>query len=153
MYPNIEAERAKAGMTEESLAAALGVSASTLENWQSGKAEIPASKISILAQRFNVSADYLLKAAGEKKECENDMKTNNEERANAAEMLQAEYELKHLHVDVSALENSIDKNYPAACPEILGYYDKLNEAARKKLLDYAEILLLGQENRGDANAK
>lgn len=60
MYPNIEAERARAGMTKAGLASAVGVSVGTIKNWQSGRTEIPANKIVILASIFGVSADYLL---------------------------------------------------------------------------------------------
>lgn len=59
-YKNIEAERARNGMTKEKLATSLGVSVSTVKNWQSGKTEIPASKIIVMAKLFNVSTDYLL---------------------------------------------------------------------------------------------
>ena len=58
--PNIEAERARAGMTKEGLATALGVSPSTVKNWQSNKTEIPASKIVAMATLFDVTTDYLL---------------------------------------------------------------------------------------------
>lgn len=60
IYPNIEAERARAGMTKEKMADSLNVSTSTIKNWQSGRTEIPASKIIALAVLFNVSTDYLL---------------------------------------------------------------------------------------------
>lgn len=63
-YPNIEAERARAGMTKEGLAAALGVSPSTVKNWQRSKTEIPASKIVAMATLFNVTTDYLLGRTG-----------------------------------------------------------------------------------------
>jgi transcriptional regulator with XRE-family HTH domain len=59
-YPNIEAERARAGISKEGLAKILGISISTLKNWQSGKTEIPANKIITIAKLFNVSTDYLL---------------------------------------------------------------------------------------------
>ena len=59
-YPNIEAERARAGMTKEGLATALGVSPSTVKNWQSNKTKIPASKIVAMATLFDVTTDYLL---------------------------------------------------------------------------------------------
>lgn len=46
-YPNIEAERARKGITKTKLADEIGVSASTMKNWQSGKTEIPAKQIFI----------------------------------------------------------------------------------------------------------
>lgn len=62
-YPNIEAERARAGMTRGGMAAAINVSTDTVKNWQSGRTEIPVSKIVALADLFNVSTDYLLNRA------------------------------------------------------------------------------------------
>ena len=59
-YPNIEAERARAGITKETLASKLGVSTGTIKNWQNGKSEIPASKLVTLAETFKVTTDYLL---------------------------------------------------------------------------------------------
>lgn len=59
-YPNIEAERARTGMTKAGLASAIGVSTCTIKNWQNGRTEIPASKIVALAAIFGVSTDYLL---------------------------------------------------------------------------------------------
>jgi len=59
-YPNIEAERARTGMTKIALAAEIGVSPDTMKNWQSGKNEIPASKIVAMADLFKVTTDYLL---------------------------------------------------------------------------------------------
>lgn len=60
IYPNIEAERARAGMTRASMAEAIGVSADTVKNWQNNRTEIPASKIVALANLFDVTTDYLL---------------------------------------------------------------------------------------------
>ena len=59
-YPNIEAERSRNGMTKEKFASLLGISVSTVKNWQNGRTEIPASKIIKMAILFNVSTDYLL---------------------------------------------------------------------------------------------
>lgn len=60
MYPNIDAERARNGMSRVKLAEALGVSYSTLKSWMAGRTEIPASKIIMMAQMFHVRTDYLL---------------------------------------------------------------------------------------------
>jgi DNA-binding XRE family transcriptional regulator len=59
-YPNIEAERARNAMTKSAMAKAIGVSTDTVNNWQSEKTEIPASKIVALANLFEVTTDYLL---------------------------------------------------------------------------------------------
>lgn len=59
-YPNIEAERARIGMTKIDVSLYIGVTVDTMKNWQSGKTEIPASKLVALADLFNVSTDYLL---------------------------------------------------------------------------------------------
>jgi len=60
MFPNINAECARAGMTKAELAEHLGVSYGTLKNWMRGKGEIPASKLVIMAELFKCSTDYLL---------------------------------------------------------------------------------------------
>lgn len=59
-YPNIEAERARIGMTKIDVAQHIGVTVDTIKNWQSDKTEIPASKLVALADLFNVTTDYLL---------------------------------------------------------------------------------------------
>lgn len=59
MYPNIDAERARNGMTVEQLTEKLGVSRKTYYNWLS-KGKIPSAAISKMTEIFNVSADYLL---------------------------------------------------------------------------------------------
>jgi transcriptional regulator with XRE-family HTH domain len=59
-YPNIEAERARNGMTKASMAKAIDVTPDTVTNWQLARTEIPASKIVALADLFNVTTDYLL---------------------------------------------------------------------------------------------
>ncbi len=59
-YPNIEAERARIGITKGDLSAKLGISQKTLGNWQNGKTDIPCSKIIELATMFNCTTDYLL---------------------------------------------------------------------------------------------
>ena len=60
LFPNIEAERARRGLTKSELAKRLNVSGSTLKNWMYGKTEIPSSKIIELAKLFDTSTDYLL---------------------------------------------------------------------------------------------
>lgn len=59
-FPNIEAERKKSGLSKTQLAQEIGVSLHILKSWQSGRAEIPASKIVSLANLFGVTTDYLL---------------------------------------------------------------------------------------------
>lgn len=60
MFPNIDAERARLGMSKVDLAHALGVSYSTLKSWMGGKTEIPCSKLIAMTKLFGVSSDYLL---------------------------------------------------------------------------------------------
>ena len=59
LYPNIEAERARKGWSEEELANKLGVSRKTYYNWVK-KGKIPMEKIDLLSEIFKVSTDYLL---------------------------------------------------------------------------------------------
>lgn len=63
MFPNINAECARAGMTKTELAEKIGVSYGTLKNWMRGKGEIPASKLVAMSELFNCSTDYLLGVA------------------------------------------------------------------------------------------
>lgn len=58
-YPNIEAERARHGVSNDALAEELGVSRKTLFNWME-KGNIPTSALINMANRFNCSIDYLL---------------------------------------------------------------------------------------------
>lgn len=58
-YPNIEAERARKGMTQDTLAERLGVTRKTVFNWmESGN--IPLGKLIAMADLFGCSIDYLL---------------------------------------------------------------------------------------------
>lgn len=59
-YPNIEAERARHGMTKLEFSSSIDVTSKTYQNWQESKTEIPASKIIDMVRLFGVSADYLL---------------------------------------------------------------------------------------------
>jgi DNA-binding XRE family transcriptional regulator len=58
-YPNIEAERVRAGMSKEMLAQALGVTRKTLYNWLT-KGKIPPNSLERMAVLFNCTTDYLL---------------------------------------------------------------------------------------------
>ncbi len=62
-YPNIEAERARHGISNDSLAEDLGVSRKTLFNWME-KGSIPSSALIKMADMFSCTIDYLLGRAG-----------------------------------------------------------------------------------------
>ena len=68
LYPNIEAERARIGLTKEELANRLDVSPKTLVNWQSGKTNISVNKLIKLSDMFGCSVDYLLGLATQPRE-------------------------------------------------------------------------------------
>ena len=58
-YPNIDAERARSGMSAEAMAKELGISRKTLYNWlENGR--IPQSALEKMSVMFNCSIDYLL---------------------------------------------------------------------------------------------
>ncbi len=61
-YPNIEAERARKGMSVEEMTTSLGVCSKTYYNW-CANGKIPQSKLEALADMFGVTTDYLLKTA------------------------------------------------------------------------------------------
>lgn len=58
-YPNIEAERARNGLTLETFAMQLGVSRKTVFNWIR-KGDIPQTALENMSKLFNCSVDYLL---------------------------------------------------------------------------------------------
>ena len=58
-YPNIEAERARHGVSNDDLAEKLDVSRKTLFNWME-KGNIPTSALIKMADLFNCTIDYLL---------------------------------------------------------------------------------------------
>ena len=58
-YPNIEAERARRGISNDALAEDLGVARKTLFNWME-KGNIPTSALIHMADMFGCSIDYLL---------------------------------------------------------------------------------------------
>lgn len=58
-YPNIEAERARKGISNDSLAEKLGVARKTLYNWME-KGNIPVSALIQMADLFGCTIDYLL---------------------------------------------------------------------------------------------
>lgn len=59
LYPNIEAERARNGLSYEMLAKQLGVTRKTLYTWIN-KGNIPLEKLIAMADMFNCTIDYLL---------------------------------------------------------------------------------------------
>lgn len=59
IYPNIDAERARNGMTVERLTSELGVNRRTYYSWLS-KGRIPQKQLEKIADLFNVSVGYLL---------------------------------------------------------------------------------------------
>ena len=58
-YRNIEAERARKGISIERFCKDLGVARSTYYSWQKA-GNIPATKLIAMAMYFGVSTDYLL---------------------------------------------------------------------------------------------
>lgn len=59
LYPNIDAERARRGMSCKKLAEVLGVTRKTLYNWVN-KGNIPQNKLENMAELFDCTIDYLL---------------------------------------------------------------------------------------------
>ena len=63
MYPNIEAERVRKGISREKLAEELNVSISTYYNWLAGRIAIPSTDLKKMANIFGANIDYLLTEA------------------------------------------------------------------------------------------
>ncbi len=59
-YPNIEAERARLGLSKEDFAKKLGVATKTYYNWINGANPIPSNSLIIMADMCNARIDYLL---------------------------------------------------------------------------------------------
>lgn len=59
LYPNIEAERSRLGMSQADISEMLGIERKTYYNWLT-KGNIPIPVLTKLADRFNCSIDYLL---------------------------------------------------------------------------------------------
>lgn len=59
MYRNINAERARNGLSVAKLAEKLGIGVRTYYSWQKN-GKIPASKLIQMSKLFNCSVDYLL---------------------------------------------------------------------------------------------
>nr|DAH03548.1 MAG TPA: hypothetical protein [Caudoviricetes sp.] len=67
IFPNIEAERARLGLTKEEFAEKLGVVTKTYYNWIGGVNPIPSDMLLKIAKLCNTSIDYLLGLKDEKK--------------------------------------------------------------------------------------
>ena len=59
-FPNIEAERARMGLSKEELAKYLGISPKTYYNWLKGVNPMPCDALVKLSKLFKVKTDYLL---------------------------------------------------------------------------------------------
>lgn len=60
MLINIEAERARKGMSKEGLAKELDVSTKTYYNWIKEDTDVPSSKLIEMSILFGTTIDYLL---------------------------------------------------------------------------------------------
>lgn len=52
--------RAEQNLTYENLSSQIGITVSTLFNWENGLVDIPSDKLIILSKFYKVSSDYLL---------------------------------------------------------------------------------------------
>lgn len=59
-YPNIEAERARMGMSKDEFAKMLGIATKTYYNWLNGINPIPSDVLIDMSQRCDADIDYLL---------------------------------------------------------------------------------------------
>lgn len=57
---NIEAERARLGITKDELAKRLGISLKTYYNWISGTRPMPHTKLKEMSKMFGTKVDYLV---------------------------------------------------------------------------------------------
>lgn len=59
-YPNIEAERARLGLSKEDFAKKLGIATKTYYNWINGVNPIPSDSLLLMADTCSSKIDYLL---------------------------------------------------------------------------------------------
>ncbi len=59
-FPNIEAERARLGLSKEEFAKRLGIATKTYYNWINGVNPIPSDSLIKMAELCNAKTDYLL---------------------------------------------------------------------------------------------
>lgn len=60
MYPNVDAERVRLGLSRAQLAESIDVCEKTMNNWMNGRTDPPVSKLIKMANFFNCTTDYLL---------------------------------------------------------------------------------------------
>lgn len=63
MLKNIEAERARNGLSKNELAQKIGISVGTYYNWINEETDIPSSYLLILSEMFDVDLGYLLEGS------------------------------------------------------------------------------------------
>jgi len=63
MLSNIEAERARKGLTKDNLAASLGVTRTTYRKWVNEETDVPSSALLKMSKLFETDIDYLLEGA------------------------------------------------------------------------------------------
>ena len=59
-YPNIEAERARLGMSKDDFAKSLGIATKTYYNWLNGVNPIPSDVLIKISEICKADTDYLL---------------------------------------------------------------------------------------------
>ena len=65
-YPNIEAERARLGLSKDEFAKKLGIETKTFYNWLNGVNPIPSDVLMEMARMSNSTMDYLMGLSKEK---------------------------------------------------------------------------------------
>lgn len=66
MYPNIEAERARLGLSKDDFAKKLGIATKTYYNWLNGVNPIPSDSLIEMSIMCNSKMDYLLGLSNER---------------------------------------------------------------------------------------
>ena len=64
VYPNLEAERGRLGMSKSEFSKMIGVTRVTYANWQSGKTPMPLKVAVDLSKVLHVSINYLIGLEG-----------------------------------------------------------------------------------------
>lgn len=66
-YPNIEAERARIGMSKDDFAKKLGIATKTYYNWLNGVNPIPSDRLIKMSFIWDSKIDYLLGLSDKRK--------------------------------------------------------------------------------------
>jgi len=133
MINNILKEAKARGISDQDLCKILGKHKSKIYDWKKGRSEPTAQEILLIAEYFNVSADYLL--TGKEPELNNSIQTNS---GNVGVMGQSNAPVIIYGADKRVLTKEE--------AELLNMFDEFDVQRRMKLLQFAFDVKNGQND-------